>query len=168
MSHVPYKCRSLKSKNWCNYSYYFTIFSSIYIICITVTQQRTEFSNFLKKAVEQLEVHLLLRASDWNLISKLHLIQLFLYRIKCLIYTLCMLFTTSILFLHCTWIRKENKLTKGMLIIISKDALWTKVCKGLYITNTLFSYISTLYYMYIIFFSYRFFCYAASKWDSWG
>lgn len=136
MSHVPYICISLKSKNWCNYSYHFPIFSSMYIICITVRQQRTEFSNFLKKVVEKFEVYLLLRASDGNLISKLHRIPLLLYMIKCLIYTLCMLFTTSILSFHCMRTTKENKLTTLTLIIISNDPIWTKVCKGVYIANT--------------------------------
>lgn len=136
MSHVPYKRISLKSKNWCNYSYYFPIFCLMYIISIAIRQQRTEFSNFLKKVVEKFEVHLLLRASDWNLIPKLHCIQIFLHRIKCLIYTLCMLLTTSILSLHCMWTMKEKNLTKLTLIIIVNDRIWTKVCKGLHITNT--------------------------------
>lgn len=134
MSNVPYKYTYLKSKNWCSYSYYFPIFSSMHIICITVRQQRTEISNFLKKAVEKFEVYLLLKASDCNLISKLHHRQLFLYEIKCLISSLCMLFITSILSLHCGLQRKINWLK--LTTIIGNHPTWTMVCKELHTTNT--------------------------------
>lgn len=176
MSNVPYKYTYLKSKNWCNYSYYFPIFSSMYIICTTVRQQRTEISNFLKKAVEKFAVYLLLKASDCNLISKLHHIQLFLYGIKCFISSLCMLFITSILSLHCGLQRKINWLNWWQLLATIPHELWyAKDCTqpthilSIFLGIAAVSIQSTtviVHRVFLMFFRPRGFYFAASKWDS--
>jgi len=88
-----------------------------------------------------------------------------------------MLFTTSILSLHCMWTMKENKLAKLTWIIIAIILYGLRYAKDYKPTLTLHIFLGiaavniqsttvTVYRLFPLFFRSRFFCSVALKRDS--